>query len=96
MAIPFIAPASAGSANRARCAALNQAIAYFNLSLERIGKSQPGGTTPFSEERELQVVCAPRVAGRVKYDSAATPGGYLSILSVNRWDAGCRAGPIGN
>jgi hypothetical protein len=63
-----------------------QAIAYFNLSLEPAG-ARPGGPAPFADERELQVVCAPRVGGRVKYDSAATPGGYLSILSVNRWDA---------
>jgi hypothetical protein len=67
------------------CAA-NQAIAYFNLSLERCGGPVPGAPEPFAEERELQVVCAPRVAGRVTYDSASTPGGYLSILSVNHWD----------
>jgi hypothetical protein len=65
----------------------NQAIAYFNLSVERVGGASPAGTAPFGEERELQVVCAPRVSGRVTYDSTSTPGGYLSILSVNRWDS---------
>jgi hypothetical protein len=75
-----------------RCAA-HQAIAYFNLSLEPIGKPAAGGA-PFREERELQVVCAPRVSGRIKYDSTDTPGGYLSILSVNRWEADTVLGQI--
>ncbi len=64
----------------------NQVVAYFNLSLEPAG-TRPGGPLPFAEERELQVVCAPRVAGRLKYDLAAAPGGYLSILGFHGWDA---------
>ncbi len=64
----------------------NQVIAYFNLSLEPT-TTRLGGPPPFGEERELQVACAPRIAGRVKFDSAATPGGYLSIQGFKAWDA---------
>jgi len=64
----------------------NQVVAYFNLSMESTG-ARPGGSSPFGEERELQVACAPRVEGRLKYDFAAAPGGYLSILGFNSWDA---------
>jgi hypothetical protein len=64
----------------------HQAIAFFNLTLEPTG-GRPGGPTPFAEERELQVVCAPRVGGRLKFDSSTAPGGYLSVLGINLWDA---------
>jgi hypothetical protein len=64
----------------------NQAIAYFNISLKPAG-ARPGGSSPFGEERELQVVCAPRVDGRLKFDSAAVPGGYFTVLGFNLWDA---------
>jgi len=64
----------------------HQAIAFFNLTLEPVGARQKG-PSPFAEERELQVVCAPRVGGRVLYDSAAAPGGYLSVLGINLWEA---------
>jgi len=64
----------------------NQPIAYFNLNLEPSG-AQAGRTPQFVDERHLQVVCAPRVGGRLMYDSAATLGGYLSILGINLWDA---------
>src|SRR5271169_1880225 len=64
----------------------NQVVAYFNLSLEPAG-ARPGDPSPFGEERELQVACAPRVGGRLMFDSAAAPGGYLSILGFNLWDA---------
>ncbi len=66
-----------------RCEA-NQPIAYFNLNLEPSG-SQPNRTVQFFDEKHLQVVCAPRVAGRLSYDSGG-PGGYLSILGINLWD----------
>ena len=63
----------------------NQAIAYFNLSLEPETASSVLHTT-FLEERELQVVCAPRTAGRILFDPDAAPGGYLSVVSFNSWD----------
>jgi hypothetical protein len=62
----------------------NEAVAYFNLSLERVaGRNEP---STFVEERELQVACAPRVAGRIMFDPDAAPGGYLSVVSFNAWD----------
>jgi hypothetical protein len=64
----------------------NQAVAFFNLTLEPIG-GRSNSTTPFSEERELQIVCAPRIGGRLNFDSDAAPGGYLSVLGINLWDA---------
>jgi hypothetical protein len=64
----------------------HQAVAYFNLSLEPDGV-RPKGPSPFGEERELQVVCAPRAGGRLLFDPAAAPGGYLSVLGFNLWDA---------
>lgn len=63
----------------------NQAIAYFNLSLEPETASS-GRLTSFSEERELQVVCAPRLAGRILFNPDEAPGGYLSVVSFNSWD----------
>jgi hypothetical protein len=64
----------------------NQVVAFFNISVK---PARPGlvGPFPFVEERELQVACAPRVGGRLMYDSASAPGGYLSILGFNLWDA---------
>jgi hypothetical protein len=64
----------------------NQPIAFLNLVLEPDGASATR-PKPFAEERELQVVCAPRLAGRVHYDPAATPGGYLSVLGIHLWQA---------
>jgi hypothetical protein len=64
----------------------NQVVAYFNLSIEPAG-TRAISPVPFAEERELQVACAPRVAGRLMYDSDAAPGGYLSVIGVNLWDA---------
>jgi len=62
----------------------NEAVAYFNLSLERVaGRDEP---STFAEEREIQVACAPRVAGRILFDPDAAPGGYLSVVSFNAWD----------
>jgi hypothetical protein len=64
----------------------NQVIAYYNLNIVRVGPAL-GGSPPFADERELQVALAPRVAGRILYDSQSVPGGYLSILGFNQWDA---------
>ena len=64
----------------------NQIVAYFNLSLESAG-TRPGSSLPFGEERELQVACAPRVGGRLMFDSSTAPGGYLSLIGLNLWDA---------
>lgn len=64
----------------------NQIVAYFNLSLEPAA-ARTGGPSPFGEERELQVACAPRIGGRLLFDPDAAPGGYLSIISFNLWDA---------
>ncbi len=64
----------------------HQVVAYFNLSV-RAARPGQNGPMPFAEERELQVACAPRVAGRLMYDSASAPGGYHSILGISLWDA---------
>jgi hypothetical protein len=64
----------------------NQVVAYFNLSLEPAGP-RPKGTAPFADERELQVACAPRMPGRLIFDSASAPGGYLSVIGFNPWNA---------
>lgn len=63
----------------------NQVVAYYNLNLVREG-SVLIGPAPFADERELQVAFAPRVAGRISFDSDSVPGGYLSILGFNLWD----------
>ena len=63
----------------------NQVVAYFTLSLEPDGASSIN-PPPFQEEKMLQVACAVRVAGRLKYDADAIPGGYLTILSYTGWD----------
>jgi hypothetical protein len=63
----------------------NQVVGYFNLSLEPDG-TRPAGPAPFAEERDLQIAIAPRVAGRVKFDASASPGGYLSNLAYNTWE----------
>ncbi len=71
----------------------NQVVAYFNLSIEPTG-ARPNGPSPFGEEREFQVACAPRVGGRLKYDTASAPGGYLSVLAFNTWDAETELGQL--
>jgi hypothetical protein len=63
----------------------NQVIAYFNLSLEPTG-SQSKGLAAFAGEMDLQVACAPRVGGRIQYDTAAVPGGFLSFMGVSYWN----------
>jgi hypothetical protein len=63
----------------------NQVIAYFNLSLEPAG-ARLKAPSPFAEERDLQVAFAPRIDGRVRFDSTAAPGGYLSNLVFNAWE----------
>jgi hypothetical protein len=73
------------------CAA-NQVVAYFNLELGADGAAS--GPAPFAEERELFVACAPRVAGRLTFDAAEAPGGYLSIFGFNRWNADTVIGSI--
>jgi hypothetical protein len=64
----------------------NQAVAYFNISLAPAG-TRPKDPPPFAEELELQVVCAPRVRGRITFDPAAAPGGLLSFMGIHRWNA---------
>ena len=64
----------------------HQIVAYYSLSLVPTGVHRRG-SAPFREERELQVACAPRVGGRLIFDSAAAPGGYVDIMGVAEWDA---------
>jgi hypothetical protein len=71
----------------------NQIVAYFNLTIEPDGK-KPGAPSPFGDERQLQVACAPRVDGRLFYDPASAPGGYLSVIGLNAWDAGTILGNL--
>jgi hypothetical protein len=68
-----------------RCAA-NQPIAYFNLTFAPVS-GRANGPAPLAEERELQVVVAPRHAGLVMFDAVSTPGGHLNVLSINVWNA---------
>ncbi len=63
----------------------HQPIAYFNLSLESAG-APARGLLPFADERSLQVVCAPRIGGRVRFDPADAPGGFLSFHGINHWN----------
>ena len=65
-----------------RCEA-NQVVAYFNIAVKRDGP--PGTSSAFADEHELYVACATRAAGRLRFDPA--PGGYLSMLGLNPWDA---------
>jgi hypothetical protein len=69
----------------------NQVVAYFDLKFQVAG-ARPSDPSPFREERELQVACAPRVGGRLMFDAAVASGGYLSIVGFNRWEAGAVLG----
>jgi hypothetical protein len=64
----------------------NQVFAYCNVSLEPLA-GRLSGPPPFAEELELQVAFAPRVGGRIKINSSAARGGYLSVRTVDSWDA---------
>lgn len=66
---------------------VNQIFAYCNISLEPTG-IRMSGPPPFAEEMELQVAFAARAAGRILGGAGAERGGYLSIRSVDVWDAG--------
>ena len=64
----------------------NQVFAYCNVSLNASGMRM-SGPPPFAEERDLQVAFASRVAGRVFAGPGAGRDGFLSIRSVDVWDA---------
>jgi hypothetical protein len=61
----------------------NQVVAYFNIAVKRDGP--PGLSSAFADEHELYVACATRARGRIQF--APAPGGYLSMLGLNPWDA---------
>lgn len=64
----------------------NRAVGYINISLE--ATSTRAGSLPlFAQERELKVVLAPRISGRIGLASEAARGGYLNIRTVETWDA---------
>lgn len=66
---------------------------YFNVSLEPAGKvalSKP----LCADEMELQVAFAPRVSGRIQFDNAMARGGYLSIRTIEAWEAGTQVAQI--
>ncbi len=64
----------------------HQPIGYFNVSLEATGKVT--GQPAFADEMELQVAIAPRVSGRLKLGDGLARGGYLSIRTIEEWQAG--------
>lgn len=71
----------------------NQPIGWFNIVMEPTG-TRSGGMPVFADERELQVVVAPRVSGRLSLEGGISRGGYLSVRSIDPWDAATRIGEI--
>jgi hypothetical protein len=63
----------------------NQVFAYCNVNLEPVD-GRFGGP-PFAEELVLQIAFAPRAGGRIVINSSAARGGYLSVRTVDAWDA---------
>ena len=68
-------------------------IGYFNVSLEATGKVT-SGQPEFADEMELQVAIAPRVSGRLKLSEGLARGGYLSIRTIEEWQAGDAIGQL--
>lgn len=64
----------------------NQIIGFCNISLQPAGL-RLSGLPPFAEEQELQVAFAPRLPGRIFINAALLRGGYLSMHSVETWNA---------
>jgi hypothetical protein len=64
----------------------NQVFAYCNIILEPT-TSRLSGPPPFADELELQIAFASRVGGRIAIDSSTELGGYLSVRTVDVWDA---------
>lgn len=65
----------------------HQPVGYFNVSVEATGKVSSGQPL-FADELELQVAIAPRISGRLKLSDGLARGGYLSIRTIERWQAG--------
>lgn len=61
-------------------------IGYCNISLEHLPGQRPG-RFPMSDEPELQVAFAPRHGGCLRIAEGHSPGGYLSIFGLSRWDS---------
>ena len=51
-------------------------------------------TTPFAEERTLQVAVASPVGGRLRIQDRSSAGGWLDFLAVHDWDPGEIVGSI--
>ncbi len=64
----------------------NQVFAYCNISLEP-ASGRLSGPPPFADELELQIAFAPRIGGRIIINSATARGGYLSVRTVDTWNA---------
>lgn len=64
----------------------NQVFGYCNIILEP-ATSRLGGAPPFADELELQIAFAPRIGGRIAFNSSTARGGYLSVRTVDSWDA---------
>lgn len=71
----------------------NQPIGWFNIVMEPTG-TRGAGLPVFAQERELHVVVAPRVSGRLSFEGGIARGGYLSIRSIDPWDPETRIGEI--
>ncbi|MCE2574220.1 hypothetical protein [Komagataeibacter sp. FNDCR2] len=63
----------------------NQPIGYCNISLEPSGARLSSAPT-FAEEQDIQVVFAPRVAGRLAIQPEMARGGYLNTRAIDAWD----------
>jgi hypothetical protein len=64
----------------------NQVFAYCNITLEP-ATGRLIGPPPFAEELELQIAFASRLGGRVTTNASAARGGYLSVRTVDVWNA---------
>ncbi|HTI01913.1 MAG TPA: hypothetical protein VL752_13280 [Acidisoma sp.] len=64
----------------------NQVFAYCNIILEPT-TSRLSGPPPFADELELQIAFASRVGGTITTDSSTARGGYLSVRTVDAWNA---------
>ena len=62
----------------------NQPVGYCNISLEPTGARLSSAPT-FTEEQDIQVVFAPRVAGRLAIEPDMARGGYLNTRAIDAW-----------
>jgi hypothetical protein len=62
----------------------NEVFGYCNIGLERVTR-QHAGALPMADEQELQVAFATPCAGRLRIDTAKSPGGFLNAFGRHAW-----------